>query len=75
MTRNPVPDLEALSDTVDSTNLGNATVFVSNRKTYRAYQASTPWIVGTANDPAVNPLPYEISNKLHRQRRQTIPWR
>ncbi len=59
MTRNPVPDLEALSDTVDSTNIGNATVFVSNRKTYRAYHASTPWIVGTSNDPAVNPLPYE----------------
>lgn len=61
MTRNPVPDIEALADTVDATNIGNATVLVSNRKTYRAYHASTPWVVGTSNDPAVNPLPYESS--------------
>jgi hypothetical protein len=59
MTRNPVPDIETLVDTVDATNLGNAQTIISNRKTYRAYHASTPWIVGTSNDPAVNPLPYE----------------
>lgn len=61
MTRNPVPDVEALADAIDATNIGNASVLVSNRKTYRAYHASTPWVVGSSNDPAMNPLPYESS--------------
>lgn len=59
MTRNPKDDLEALADAIDATDRGAASTFVSNRKTYRAYHSSTPWIVGTSNDPAVNPLPYE----------------
>lgn len=59
MTRNPVPDIELLADTIDQSLRGSASILVSNRKTYRAYHASTPWIVGTANDPAMNPLPYE----------------
>lgn len=59
MTNNPVIDLETLSDGIDATNRGASAVIVSNRKTYRAYHQSTPWIIGTSNDPAVNPLPYE----------------
>lgn len=59
MTRNPVPDIEALADGIDAVNRGASSVVVSNRKTYRAYHQSTPWIIGTSNDPAVNPLPYE----------------
>lgn len=59
MTRNPIPDLEALADTIDSTNRGTASVFVSNRKTYRAFHSSTPWVVGSTIEPAVNPLTYQ----------------
>jgi hypothetical protein len=58
MTRNPVPDLEALSEGIDATNIGNASIFVSNRKTYRAYHASVPWVAGTSQDQAVSQLPY-----------------
>ena len=59
MTRNPVPDLEALIDGIDQTLRGNATTLVSNRKTYRAYHSSVPWVAGTSQDKAVNQLPYE----------------
>lgn len=61
MTRNPVPDLEALADTIDAINRGAAAVFVSNRKTYRAYHSSVPWVAGVSSDQAVNQLPYESS--------------
>lgn len=59
MTNNPIIDLEAIADGIDAVNRGAASIIVSNRKTYRAYHASTPWIIGTSNDPAVNPVPYE----------------
>lgn len=59
MTRNPVPDLEALADTIDALNRGAAEVFVSNRKTYRAYHSSVPWVAATSQDQAVNQLPYQ----------------
>lgn len=59
MTRNPVPDLEALADTIDAGLRGNAQLFVSNRKTYRAYHSSVPWVAATSQDSAVNQLPYE----------------
>lgn len=61
MTRNPVPDLKALSSTVNNTNRGIPNKIVSNDAVYTAYHSSTPWIVGTANDPAVNPQPYQNS--------------
>jgi hypothetical protein len=61
MTRNPVPDIEALADTIDSTNRGSAAVLVSNRKTYRAYHSSVPWVAATSQDQAVQQLPYESS--------------
>ena len=59
MSRNPVPDIEGLVDAVDATNLGAASVLVSNRKTYRAYHSSVPWVAGISSDQAVNQLPYE----------------
>jgi hypothetical protein len=52
---------EALADTIDSTNRGAAGVFVSNRKTYRAYHSSVPWTAATSADQAVQQLPYESS--------------
>lgn len=61
MTRNPVPDLKALSTTINATNRGIPNVIVSNDGVYTAYHSSTPWIVGTSNDPAVNPQPYQNS--------------
>lgn len=60
-TTNPIPDIEFLADAVNDENLGEASIIVSDKKVWRAYAASTPWVVGNtfAQSPVVNPINYK----------------
>jgi hypothetical protein len=59
---NPIIDLEALSDLVVAADLGSPNTIISNKAVYRAFQKSTPWIVGNTvgiQSPVVNPISYQ----------------
>lgn len=59
---NPVDDLELLADTINATRIGTANTIVSNKKVWRTFRSSTPWIQGNTvgvQSPVVNALPYQ----------------
>ena len=62
MDNNPIDDLEVAADAVGAADLGYPNTIISNKKTYRAFAKSTPWVVGNTvgiQSPVVNPIGYQ----------------
>lgn len=63
-TNNPFTDVDSALTAVENTNKYTPNVIFAPKAVYRAYNASTPWIVGNTvgvQSPVVNPLGYQAS--------------